>query len=96
MADQSDTVTLTIESDEGDDEVTLSRGLLEMLAEGEETPAEVVGDLAMFGCAQRVHMTVHHSEGEVEPELERIEEVTMELFEDRFGATYGEVTGHQH
>jgi hypothetical protein len=94
MAD--DTVTLTIESDEGDDEVTLPRGLLEMLAEGDETPAEVVGDLAMFGCAQRVHMTVHHGEGDVSEELQAIEAVTMDLFEDRFGATYGEVTGHQH
>jgi hypothetical protein len=96
MADEPDHVTLTIESADGTDEVTLSQGLLQMLAEGDETPAEVVGDLAMFGCAQRVHMTVHHSDGEVDPELKQIEATTMDLFEQRFGATYGEVTGHQH
>jgi hypothetical protein len=94
MAD--DTVTLTVSSDQGDDEVTLPRGLLDMLAEGEQNPAEVVGDLAMFGCAQRVHMTVHHSEGEVSEELQGIEAITVDLFEKRFGASYGEVTGHQH
>jgi hypothetical protein len=96
MADESDNVTLTIESADGTDEVTLSQDLLQMLAEGDETPAEVVGDLAMFGCAQRAHMTVHHNDGEVDPELEQIEATTMDLFEQRFGATYGEVTGHQH
>ena len=48
MADPSDTVTLTVESAEGSDEVTLPADLIELLKEGEETPAEVVGDLAMM------------------------------------------------
>ncbi|WP_276257510.1 DUF7545 family protein [Haloglomus litoreum] len=94
--DKSDAVTLTIDGPDGEDQVTLPSGLLEMLAEGEESAAEVVGDLAMFGCAQRIHATVHHSEGGVDEELEAIEETTMDLFEERFGATYGELTGHQH
>ena len=50
----------------------------------------------MMGCAQRIHATVHHSEGEVDPQIERLEELTMELFEERFGASYGELTGHDH
>jgi hypothetical protein len=96
MADPSDTVTLTVESEEGSDEVTLPSELVDLLKEGEETPAEVVGDLAMMGCAQRIHATVHHSQGEVDPTIQRLEELTMELFEQRFGATYGEMTGHSH
>jgi hypothetical protein len=96
MADPSDTVTLTVESAEGSDEVTLPADLIELLKEGEETPAEVVGDLAMMGCAQRIHATVHHSQGDVDPTIEQLEELTMELFEDRFGVSYGEMTGHSH
>ena len=96
MADPSDTVTLTVESEEGSDEVTLPAELVDLLKEGDETPAEVVGDLAMMGCAQRIHATVHHSQGEVDPTIQRLEELTMELFEQRFGATYGEMTGHSH
>jgi hypothetical protein len=92
----SDNVTLYIDGPDGEDEVTLPAHLLRMLAEGDESAAEVVGDLAMFGCAQRVHATVHHSEGEADDELQAIEAATMDLFEDRFGATYGEMTGHQH
>jgi hypothetical protein len=92
----TDSVTLSIQADDDSDEVTLPDGLLEMLAEGDETAPEVVGDLALFGCAQRIHATVHHSEGEVDPELLDIEETTMDLFEQRFGVTYGEATGHQH
>lgn len=96
MADPSDTVTLTVESEEGSDEVTLPAELIDLLKEGEETPAQVVGDLAMMGCAQRIHATVHHSQGEVDPNIQRLEELTMELFEERFGASYGEMTGHSH
>ena len=96
MADTSDTVTLTVESEEGSDELTLPSHLIDLLKEGEETPAEVVGDLAMMGCAQRIHATVHHSEGEVDPTIQQLEDITMELFEERFGASYGEMTGHSH
>lgn len=94
MADE--TVTLTIEAPDGDDEITLPAGLLEMLAEGDENYAEVVGDLALFGCAQRAHAVVHHQEGSPDADLVSIEETTMDLFEERFGMTYGEATGHQH
>jgi hypothetical protein len=89
-------VTLTIESDEGADELTLPTQLVEMLAEGDQTPAEVIGDLASFGCAQRVHATVHHSEGDLPEGFEEVEATMMELFEERFGQSYGEITGHQH
>ncbi len=92
----ADSVTLTIDGPDGADEVTLPTELLELLAEGDESAARVVGDLAMFGCAQRIHATVHHGEGETDPGLESVEALTMDLFEERFGASYGELTGHQH
>lgn len=92
----SETVTIDIDGPDGADEVTLPGQLLEDLVEGDEPAAEVVGDLAMFGCAQRIHARVHHTGGEIEDDVEDLEALTMNLFEERFGTTYGEVTGHQH
>ena len=94
MADE--TVTLHIDGDDGDDEVTLPTEMLDLMRENDESNAEIVGDLALFSCAQRIHATVHHAEGGDTEEYEAIEEQTMELFEDRFGASYAELTGHQH
>jgi hypothetical protein len=92
----TDTVELSIDGEDGDDTLTLPAELVDMLREGDESAAQVVGDLAMFGCAQRIHATVHHAEGGVDPQLEEVEQLTMDLFEKRFGASYGELTGHQH
>ncbi|MES3516855.1 MAG: hypothetical protein PPP58_04230 [Natronomonas sp.] len=89
-------VTISIEGPDGEDEVTLPTAMLDLLREGEESNAELVGDLALFSCAQRIHATVHHAEGGDTEEFESIEAETMELFEERFGATYGELTGHDH
>ena len=94
MAD--DTVTLQIEGPDGDDEVTLPTEMLDLMRENDEANAEIVGDLALFSCAQRIHATVHHAEGGDTEEYRDIEERTMELFEDRFGASYAELTGHDH
>lgn len=96
MPTKTDAVLIEIEGPDGDSEVTLPSALLEMLAEDDQSAADVVGDLALFGCAQRIHATVHHGEGEVDEELAAIEETTMDLFENRFGVSYGEATGHQH
>lgn len=96
MAD-SDVVTLTLESEDGAvDELEVPTRLLDMLAEGEETAPEIVGDIAMFGFAQRIHGAVAHSEGEVDDELEAVEELTLDLFEERFGSSFAELTGHHH
>lgn len=92
----SETVLITIESPDGDDEIELPAQLLELLAEGDESPAEVVGDLTLLSCAQRIHATVHHAEGEVSDELEALEARTLELFEERFGVSFAEATGHSH
>ncbi|PSP96233.1 hypothetical protein BRC94_13345 [Halobacteriales archaeon QS_5_70_17] len=91
-----ETVTIRIDGPDGEDDVTLPAELLEMLAEGDESGAEVVGDLALMSCAQRIHATTQHSEGEVDDRLEAVEATTMDLFEERFGMTFEEATGHQH
>lgn len=96
MTSEDETVTIRIDGPDGEDEVRLPADLLEMLAEGDESGAEVVGDLALMSCAQRIHATTQHSEGEVDPALQAAEETTMDLFEERFGMTFGEATGHQH
>jgi hypothetical protein len=94
MAD--DTVTLYIEGPGGDDEISLPTEMLDLMREGDESNAEIVGDLALFSCAQRIHATVHHAEGGDTEDYREIEEQTMELFEERFGASYAELTGHDH
>jgi hypothetical protein len=96
MADN--TVTLTLEDEDGIiDELTVPTAMLEMLREEEgETPAEIVGDIAMFGLAQRIHGAIHHGQGEPPQDVKDAEELTMELFEERFGSSYAELTGHDH
>lgn len=93
----SDTVTLTLESEEDVDELTVPRQLVDMLRESEdETAPEVVGDIAMMGFAQRIHGAVHHAEGEPSEELVELNDVSMDLFEDRFGQTFEDLVGHSH
>lgn len=91
-----DTVTVTLETDEASDELTVPTALVDMLREGDESTPKVIGDIAMFGMAQRIHGAVHHSEGEPAEEIQSTNESTMELFEERFGATFSELTGHDH
>ncbi|WP_299234847.1 DUF7545 family protein [Natronomonas sp.] len=92
----NDTVTLRIEGDDAENDVTLPAAMLDLMREDGETDPEIVGDLALFSCAQRIHATVHHAEGGDTERYKTIEERTMELFEERFGATYAELTGHDH
>jgi hypothetical protein len=93
----AETVTLTIEDEDGTtDELTVPGALLDMLREGEESDPAIVGDVAMFGMAQRIHGAVHHGQGEPDPAVADAEKQTLDLFEKRFGATFGELTGHDH
>lgn len=93
---EDETVAVTIESEEASDELTVPATIADLLTEEDETVPEVVGDLAMLGLAQQAHGIVHHSQGEVSEDLEAAEQMTMDLFEKRFGRSYAEVTGHQH
>lgn len=92
----AETVTVELETAEHSDELEVPVTLVDILSEDGESATEVIGDLAMLGLAQQAHGIVHHSQGEIADELSEAEELTMELFEERFGQTYGEVTGHQH
>lgn len=99
MADQPavETVTFTIESPDGDtDDVTVPAPVLDLLSEEDVTRTEVVGDMALLSLVQQVHAVVHHGEEEVGPELRDAEEAASELFEERFGVSYAEATGHSH
>ncbi|WP_435358515.1 DUF7545 family protein [Haloarchaeobius sp. DFWS5] len=95
MADDIETVTFSIESDDDEDEVTLPLELVELLAEGDQSPAQVVGDITMLSFASRAHHMVHHAE-DADDRLHDVESTAMDLFEERFGVTFGEATGHQH
>lgn len=93
----TDEITVTLETDDHEDELTLPTALVEMFAENDdETPPETIGDIAMLGFAQQVHGAVHHGQGEPSEQLEAIEQATMDAFEDRFGQTFAEMTGHDH
>ena len=96
MTDDVDTTTVSISADDGStDDVTIPAGLVDLVAEGEQSTAETIGDVTLLSFASRAHHIVHHGEG-ADPELEAQEERVMDLFEERFGVTFGEATGHQH
>jgi len=99
MADNEvETTTYTIESPGGDaEELTVPTGVVDALREDEsEADTAVLGDLAMLSLAQQAHALVHHGHGDPGEEILAAEEKTMELFEERFGQTFGEMTGHSH
>ena len=91
-----ETTTVRIETDDSSDELEVPVRVLELLSEEGDEPAGVVGDLVMLGVAQQAHGIVHHAQGEVDDDLQAAEKRTMELFEERFGQSYAEVTGHNH
>jgi hypothetical protein len=50
----------------------------------------------MINAAQQIHAATAHGHGEPSEELETVEAQLMDLFEQRFGQTFGEMTGHDH
>lgn len=90
--------TFPVEITVGDDVETLvlPDGLLELFAEEEDTRSEVLADILVLSLAQQIHGAVHHSQGEPSPEIEALEERTLALFEERYGMSFAEATGHGH
>lgn len=90
-------ITVTIDADETEETIDIPVGLLDRLAEPEETNAEVIGSVLLMAFAGRAHALLHHIEGEEsDEELEAIEDQMLDRFEERFGVTYAEATGHDH
>lgn len=91
-----DTLTLRIESDDDSEEIEVPEGLLERIGDEGESPPEVLANIAVIGVTQQVHGAIHHAPGEADEELEAAEDALLELVEERFGMTFGELTGHSH
>lgn len=90
-------VTFTISGPDGEEDIELPSGLVDLLSEeDDESQAQVVGDITTMAFASRAHMIASHGEGETSDEVADIESEAMDLFEERFGMTYGEATGHSH
>lgn len=90
--------TTTVEITVGDDheELSLPAGALETFGAADQSPADVVGDLLVVSCTQRLHGIVAHGREDPGEELRELEADMRDHFEERFGATFAEVTGHSH
>ena len=96
MAETTD-LTFTITGEDGDEATfTVPEGLVDMLSEPGDDPADVVADVATMAFTSRAHAVVHHSDHGDDEQLQAVEARSLELFEERFGMTYGEATGHSH
>jgi hypothetical protein len=94
--DVTETVTIEIETDSESDELSVPAGLLDLIRDGDQSDPAVVGDVALLSFASRTHHLVHHGDDDPSEEILAIEEETMNAFEDRFGMTFEEATGHDH
>jgi len=92
----TETVTVSLETADARDEIDVPTALIDLLAEGDESVPAVVGDIAMLGIAQQAHGAVHHGHGEVDDEVAAAESLAMDRFEERFGQSFAEMTGHDH
>lgn len=93
----AETEIYRIESPDGDaDNLELPAGLVDILAEQGEQASSVVAEVALMGFVQRAHAIAHHSSDDVPEEIHDISETAEELFEERFGVTFAEATGHDH
>lgn len=92
-----DAQSYTIEGPDGEeDTVELPAHIVELMREGEESGAEVVGDIVVQAFAQQAHVRVHHAEGEPSEELAEANDELEDLFEQRFGLSLADAMGHQH
>jgi hypothetical protein len=92
----AETITVTLETEEDSDELEVPAKIIDLLNDSDEGTTTVVGDLAMLSIAQQAHGIIHHTQGEIGEDVEAAEQLTMELFEDRFGQSFADMTGHDH
>lgn len=93
----ADTQTYTIEGPDGEENtVELPTALVELLQEGDETGADVIGSVVVQMFAQQGHAMVHHAQGEPSEALVEANETMEELFEERFGQSLADAMGHHH
>ena len=94
----AETYTLTIESDsEHEDEtVEVPQAAIDTLAQDDDSPTIMAGDLVMLGLAQQLHANVFHAEQAASDTIKQANDDLGDLFEDRFGMTFAEMTGHDH
>jgi len=93
MTGTNDSVSLAIDGPDGSATVELPEELLETLAGPDDSSADVVADVTMLSCAQRVHEAVHGTEGDAGDDLRALEERMHSLFESQFGSSFSDVTG---
>lgn len=86
-------VFITLTAGEIERKVELPRGFVELLREGDECTADVVGDLLLLTSTQRIYETVTYSENDPGPEFERINDRLQELFEAEFDVSFHRVIG---
>jgi hypothetical protein len=92
-----DTVSFTVSDGEQDDEFEVPAAIVDALRENEgESAAAVASDIALMGFTSRAHMIAHHGDGETPEAIEAAEAAILDTFEERFGMTYEEATGHSH
>lgn len=93
----SETQTYTIEGPDGEeDTVSLPTHIIDLMSEGDENGAKVVGDIVVQAFAQQAHVRVHHAEGEPSEELVEANDELEDLFEERFGLSLADAMGHHH
>lgn len=93
----ADRTTVTVQTDDEADELELPTEVLELYREEPgETDAQIASDMLVMAFAERAHALAHHGEGEDLGDIEAVEEAMMDAFEDRFGVSYAEATGHSH
>lgn len=93
----ADDLRFEIEAEDGStDAFTVPGTLIDRLADDGEETATVAADVAVMAFAGRAHALVHHGHGEVDADLEAAESAMLDAFEDRFGVSYADATGHAH
>jgi len=97
MAETEDRTFVITDEDGDTDEIVAPAALLEALDEGDDSDSVIVGDVAQMALTGQSHAMVHHSTGgDIPDELVEADDRMQELFEQRFGSSYAEATGHSH